>query len=129
MLIPKQPNLRGTPLERRYFAWLGGFPCCLSQRPDGVQLAHTGDVTTGKGVGFKTGPDTVLPLHHALHAMEEKGRQWFWSGALGESPLPWAERLFDIFEKDDREGAEILLMDMHEQADKAFLRMLFERAA
>ena len=117
-------TLRGTAKERKYYRWLEGMPCCLSARTDAVQRAHTGK----KGVGRKAPLWTVLPLQHALHLAEEAGRDSFWEQA-GHDPIPWAERLFDCFEKDDREGAEALLFDMHEGANLLFLGQVFRKFA
>lgn len=123
---------RGTALERRYNAWLTGLPCCLSARTDGVVRAHTGDHRQHKGLQQKAHLTTILPLQNALHLEEERGREAFWMRALGESPVPWAERLFDCFENDDREGADLLLLDMHERAmihGGSYLYQLLLRAA
>ncbi len=128
----KHQNLRKTPTEKAYYKWLEGFPCCLSGRTDGIQYAHTGGQAEGKGMGRKAHLSTVLPLHYSLHRAEEAGRDQFWETALGESPVPYAERLFDCFEKDDRDAAAVLLMDMHETAMgrcPAFLRSILVRAA
>lgn len=132
MLIQKLDNRRGSAEERRYYKWLEGFPCCLSARPDGVQRAHVGDHQQGKGMARKAALWTVLPLQIALHHAEEQNREGFWLDAIGESPVPWAERLHDCFGKDDRLAAADLLCDMHDlamQHGRHFLISILRRAA
>ena len=75
---------------------------------------------------------TILPLQNALHLAEESGRDAFWQKALGESPVPWAKRMLDLFEKDDRLGADLLLADMHDKATRhgrEYLMSILMRAA
>ena len=126
MLNPKQPNMRGTPLERRYYKWLEGMPCALSARTDEVERAHLRKFT---GMGIKPHPRHILPLHHTLHEAEHDSPKHFWPCVFDDDPRDWAERLFEMFEQNDRTGAELLLVDMHEKASQPFLRMVFERAA
>ena len=113
-------NLRGTSTESRYYRWLTGMPCCLSARTDRVQRAHTGGLSEGKGMSRKAPLWTVLPLYWSLHAVEERQRKRFW-GEVGIEPIPHAERLFDMFEVNDRTGAELMLADMHEAANLEYL--------
>lgn len=106
--------------ERRYYAWLHNFPCCLSGRPD-VQIAHTGGLAQGKGMGRKAALWTCLPLSFPLHVAEEANREAFWRGA-GVDRLPFAERLYGIFEG----GASLidgfaLIHDMQAKADRSYL--------
>ena len=113
--------------ERRYYAWLHNFPCCLSGRID-VEIAHTGGLAQGKGIGRKAALWTCLPLSAPLHHAEEAGRDAFWRGA-GVKPLPFAERLYDIFEN----GASLsdgfaLIGDMQAKADRAFLAEILGRS-
>lgn len=113
--------------ERRYYAWLHNFPCCLSGRVD-VQIAHTGGLAQGKGMGRKAALWTCLPLSAPLHAAEEANREAFWRGA-GVDRLPFAERLYDIFEG----GASLvdgfaLIHDMQAQADRRYLAAILARA-
>lgn len=119
---------RGTAEERRYYAWLKGMPCCLTGNTDGVQFAHTGAWGEGKGLGQKAALWTVLPLHHVLHAVEERGRQLFWTSVKIE-PVPWATRLYDQFTKDNRHEAELILAEMRQEANRDFLVQILRRSA
>ena len=100
---------------RKYVRWLPQI-CCLTGQTEGLDAAHTGGWKEGKGQGQKAAPQTVLPLLRALHAQEERGRTKFWH-SVGIDPIPWAARLYDCYEKDDREGAELLLADMADEVD------------
>lgn len=118
---------RFSETERRYYAWLHNFPCCLSGRPD-VQIAHTGGLAQGKGMGRKAALWTCLPLSAPLHWAEEANRDAFWHGA-GVKPLPFAERLYDIFGN----GASLadgfaLIGDMQAKANRFFLADILSRA-
>lgn len=113
--------------ERRYFTWLHNFPCCLSGRTWDVQIAHTGGLAEGKGMGRKAALSTCLPLSYPLHVAEEANREAFWHGA-GVDRLPFAERLYDIFEN----GASLadgfaLIGDMQAQADRGYLAEILGR--
>ncbi|MEM1371942.1 MAG: hypothetical protein AAGG72_06915, partial [Pseudomonadota bacterium] len=130
MLIPKEYALTAAQrrLDRAYKNWLHeDMACCLSGRTD-VQLAHCGDVTTGKGMAIKSAPWTQLPLSFPLHLAEEANRNAFWEMAIGESPLPWAERLWDCFTTGDKESGQLLLADMRDMANREFLASILERA-
>lgn len=118
---------RFSEAERRYYAWLHNFPCCLSGRTWDVQIAHTGGLAQGKGMGRKAALWTCLPLSAPLHWAEETDRATFWRHA-GVKPLPFAERLYDIFEN----GASLadgfaLIGDMQAQADRAYLATILAR--
>lgn len=111
---------RFSEAERRYYAWLHNFPCCLSGRID-VQIAHTGGLTQGKGMGRKAALWTCLPLSHRLHVIEEANREAFWR-CTGIDRLAFAERLYDIYEN----GASLadgyaLIGDMQAKADRSYL--------
>ena len=114
-IFQKTPNLRGTPLERRYYKWLHeNCACCLTMQPE-FDICHTGGLTEGKGMGRKAAIKTCLPLIRKLHLTEEAGRERFWEAVGIPDYLAWAERLFDLFETD--QSPEDLLMDMHERAN------------
>jgi hypothetical protein len=116
---------------KRYKAFLHGDigQCCLTGRAD-IQLAHAGDVTTGKGMGIKCPHYQVLPLSHALHLAEEADRQTFWANALpGEDHLAWAERLYECFVNAERADALDLIADMQEAANRSYLASILAVAA
>ena len=126
MVRPNVITGRGTPTEKRYYAFLTGLPCCLSGRTDAVQRAHTGP----KFMGRKSALWTVFPLQHVLHLAEEANRLDFWTFALpGQDHLAWAERLFGNFEERDRIEAEYTLAEMADLADRAYLEPILRRAA
>ena len=125
MLLPKRPNERRTPQERAYYAWLGQFPCCLTGRTEGVQIAHVGDVTTGKGTGYKAPYNQTLPLHWTLHAQEEAGRREFWANAISDHPIVWAERLYEC--RGDYLSAMCLLIDMKAKANRPYLEQIMRK--
>ena len=129
MLLPKQKQMPQAEWSR-YKRFLHGLGvCCLSGRSD-IQLAHAGDVTTGKGMGRKCPHYQVLPLSMPLHHAEEGGRSDFWKQALpGEKHLDWAERLYECFEQSDRTGALLLLEDMRDLADRQYLASILAVAA
>lgn len=117
---------RFSEAERHYYTWLHNFPCCLSGRVD-VQIAHTGGLTEGKGMGRKAALSTCLPLSAPLHWAEEAGRVNFWRGT-GVSPLPFAERLYDIFEAGGNlADGFALIHDMQAKADRSFLAAILAR--
>lgn len=125
---------RGTAEERRYFKWLHDLGvCCLTGRPD-IEIAHTGGLAEGKGMGRKSALWTCLPLAKPLHRVEEAGREMFWIHAgfppvlsgdrLVAGQIPWAERLHDHFTKNDNPAA--LIADMQARADRAYLAKILE---
>ena len=123
-ITPQQPprqrmaKVRGTPLEKRYYAWLHReCVCCLTQYPV-FQIAHTGP----KFAMSRKGPlRSCLPLRFELHIIEEAGRKAFWERVGIPDHLDWADRLYEIFKSD--QDPRDLLMDMHDKAN------LFEVAA
>ncbi|MEM6546468.1 MAG: hypothetical protein AAF713_01855 [Pseudomonadota bacterium] len=96
MMIPKHDNQRFTQEERRYYAWLHELPCCLSMVSIGVQVAHTGGLSEGKGVARKADLQTCLPLHYRLHYWEERNRRLFWR-QVGVDPIRWSAKLYQAF--------------------------------
>lgn len=119
--------MRFSEAERRYYRWLHNFPCCLSGRPD-VQIAHTGGLAQGKGMGRKAALWTCLPLAAPLHWAEEAGRDDFWRGA-GVRPLPFAERLYDIFEAGGNlADGFALIHDMQAMVNRDYLADILARA-
>ena len=118
-VLPKQPSLRFTARERRYYRWLheNGSCCMTGQRP--FELAHTGGLAQGKGMGRKAAIWTVLPLIRDLHIAEERGRFEFWRNAGFPDHLDWAIRLYDIFEAKGDPAS--LLLDMQDRANRTFL--------
>jgi hypothetical protein len=113
---------RYSAAERDYFRWLHSFgQCCLSGRPE-IDIAHTGGLKEGKGMGLKAVVETSLPLHWLLHRHEERYRDRFWRMAGFPDHIAWAQRLYDIYEKGgDRYEAEALLRDMQDRASIEFL--------
>lgn len=111
---------RFSTAEARYYRWLHRLPCCLSDRQD-IEIAHTGGLAEGKGMGRKAALWTCLPLARPLHLAEETGRERFWAGA-GLDRLPWAARLYDVYEAGgDMGDALALVRDMQDAADRDFL--------
>lgn len=111
----KTPNLRGTTLEKRYNRWLHDNCSCVLTGYRPFEIAHTGGLSEGKGMGRKSALHTCLPLRKELHLIEEKSRETFWAEVGFPDHLAWAERLYDIFEAHDDPMA--LLMDMHERTN------------
>lgn len=111
----KQPKQRGTPLERRYYKWLHRMCFCVLTGNPTFEIAHTGGLSEGKGMGRKSRLETCLPLIRPLHVIEERQRRTFWAEVGFPDHLDWAARLYDIFEaKDDPMS---LLMDMNDRAN------------
>lgn len=106
--------------------------CCLTGRLD-IHTAHVGGLAQGKGMGIKCDEKYMLPLDAYLHLhADHRPDLWpdFWANALpGEDHLAWAERLFDCFEKDDRDSGLRLLMDMQDIANRTYLATILRRAA
>ena len=125
--IPKQSNLRGHSVEMRYMSWLHNHgTCCLSGRID-IEIAHTGGLAQGKGLGRKANLSTCLPLSRPLHHAEERSRAEFWTraGFPNNQHLDFAERLYDLFETNQPPAD--LFADMQAQADRAFLAEILRR--
>lgn len=117
----KERSLRGTPAEKRYYSWLHReCVCCLTLQPE-FDIAHTGTLLDGKGMGRKAALWTCLPLTRKLHIAEERGRARFWEN-VGHNPTVWAARLYDIFE--DQGDPKPLLWDMHENANLQYISEL-----
>ena len=73
---------------------------------------------------MKPPPQHTLPLVHWLHDAEH--RQGFsWEAALGEDPLPWAERLFDCSQSNDLVSAQCLVEDMQSMADREYIEQFW----
>lgn len=121
----KRRALPRTPEERRKFAWLHDLGrCCLTGRTDiHVAHLHEGSLCMGR----KVGPELTLPLCWLLHAEQHRTRE-FWPRAFRGDPRDWALRLHDLFEADDRYGAELLLKDMSERACREYLAPLLRPA-
>ena len=123
----KLPRERFTSAEKAYYQWMHTDVgrCCLSARPDGLEIAHTGRLAQGKGMGRKPRLDTCLPLHSALHAAEERNREEFWhqAGFPGDERFAWSERLYDIFETspDDYLAITHWMSDMWGKANRGNL--------
>ena len=130
MLSPKlkqMPSAEWTRYKRFLHGDIG--QCCLTGRID-IQIAHAGDVTTGKGTGIKCPHYQVLPLSRPLHYAEENGRAAFWALALpGEEHLAWAERLYECFSNAERSAALDLIADMQAKADRSYLASILAVAA
>ena len=112
-------------VERRKEAWLHTLPCCLSGRED-IEVAHLheGELTSfNRKVSFVH----TLPLSAILHRAQHRHAD-VWKHALGENPRPWAERLHDLFEKDEHMEAQVLLWDMQERASREYLGAILRRA-
>lgn len=121
----KQSNQRGTTIEGHYFHWLhnwdmGHGQCVLTARWD-IELAHTSDVSGGKGMSYKGPLRHILSISRPLHLLEERTRSTFWPnvGFPGNKRLEWAERLFEIFQKGEDPTA--LFQDMQALANRDFL--------
>lgn len=113
----------------KYFKWLHSFEtCCLTDRSD-IQIAHTGDLRHGKGMAIKAAEWTCLPISARLHWYEEGNRKTFWpnAGFPDGEHIAWAERLHDIYEKQD--DPIPLFLDMQEQADWEYLATILRNAA
>ena len=119
-LRQKEPTLRGTSIERRYFIWMHAKTSCIGTLQWPIEVAHTGGLQEGKGMGRKAHLWTCIPLIRALHLEEEKNRPLFWERIGYPDHLTWAERLYDIFEADDDPSA--LIWDMHEGANHDYVR-------
>lgn len=114
-----------TALERRKFKWLHSLRCCLSLRPDGLQVSHLHE-GSGTSHNQKVGPELTLPMHHILHAEQHRTRA-FWPNAFSGDPRDWALRLHDLFEQVDDHGADLLLQDMHDRANLGYLGGILAR--
>lgn len=123
---PRAKSERGTALERRYFAWLHSYQtCCLSGRMD-IDLAHTGGLIDGKGLGLKSPLRTVLPLSRPLHHVEESRRGDFWTCAGVPDYRAFAKRLFKIFKQG--EPPHDLFADMQAKANRAYLAQILRKS-
>lgn len=117
--IFRQPSQRHTPQEKAYYAWMHDrCTCCLTGSPE-FHIAHTDGLAQGTGMAQKASLSTCLPLVHLLHLEEEKGRERFWQNAGIPDYLAWAERLYDLFETNQR--PDDLLLDMQDRANRDYL--------
>ena len=88
---------RGSPLERRYYAWMHlNCTCCVTGQPT-FEAAHTGGLSEGKGMGRKANVNTCLPLIKALHVRDEEARKTFWRTVGITDYRRQAAKLFDLF--------------------------------
>ncbi|MER5171617.1 hypothetical protein [Thioclava kandeliae] len=114
---------RFSAAERAYFAWLHELPCCVSGRID-IDIAHTGRLSEGKGIGRKAALNTCLPLSKPLHRYEEANREGFWLN-VGVDPLPNAQRLWDIYQSGGNlEDADRVIRSMQARADRHFMKQI-----
>ena len=109
------------------FGWLHSLrTCCLSGRAD-IEISHLHEKSFTSS-NQKVSDVLVLPMSKLLHLAQHKHPREFWPGVFPGSKLPytesrvWAERLHDIWEKRDLEGAADLLADMQARADRRYLR-------
>ncbi len=123
-IYQKTPSKRGTEKERRYYAWLHGNCACVLTGNPIFEVAHTGGLAHGKGMGRKAALETCLPLIRDLHVIEERRRDLFWLEAGFPDYIAWAERLYDIFEKGDDPTA--LILDMNEGANREAIRNMLK---
>lgn len=115
----KQPNLRGTLIDKRYNAWMHlNCVCCLTGYTV-FENAHTGGVAEGKGMGRKAPVWTILPLRKELHMIEESARDKFWAAVGFPDHLDWAKKFFEYFEAGFE--PDPLLLAMNRIADKPVL--------
>ncbi len=118
---------RYSRTEQYYFRWLHTLSCALTGNNIDIQIAHTGGLREGKGMRLKAPVNTCLPIHYRLHLEEEKNRAAFWKG-VGFDPVPFAERLFEIYEQGaDSALAFDLLWDTRNKANQSFIAEILMR--
>ncbi|WP_299933710.1 hypothetical protein [uncultured Pelagimonas sp.] len=124
-MIHNLPNERWSADEKRHFAFLHSLGrCALTRRTDGIELAHIRMFT---GMALKPNWRHVLPLHHTVHAAQERAGADWW-GDVGfeldtpQDPRHWAVLLASFTVNRDREGAEDVLMRMFRRSNKSMLR-------
>ncbi len=86
-----------TSEETRYYGWLHNRCKCIVTGQPQFDIAHTGGLPEGKGMGIKANCNTCLPLIRPLHEHEEKNRALFWPTVGLPDHLEIAGQLFVAF--------------------------------
>lgn len=132
MVVVNLPNERWSAAERQHFQFLHQLGrCALTGRTDGIEVAH---IRIHAGMALKPNWRHTLPLHHLVHAAQERQGQDWW-GEVGfdlgtaQDPRNWAGVIALASENRDWEEAEVLLNRMHRRANKSILRDILKGEA
>lgn len=132
MTVVNLPNERWSTAEKRHFEFLHHLGrCALTGRTDGIEVAH---IRIHAGMALKPNWRHTLPLHHLVHAAQERAGTDWW-GELGfdlgtaQDPRHWAGVIALASEARDWGEAEALLFDMRRRANKSILREILKGGA
>ncbi len=82
------------------------------------------------GIGTKPPIRHCIPSWHVIHTDQEgRGEAWWDNAGIGiHQAIAYAERLDELINVKDLMGQELLLRDMHEEFNEAFIKEIIMKA-